>query len=197
MDLCRTYGFRYFRPGAHRGCPWNVWLGVHLLDAGPEDVVFRLDGDDFLPHENVLARIAEVYADPEVWMTYGNYEPFPENTGQTRASAFPKEIIEARSFRAFRENRFNHPMTFRRWLWDGMGREDFQRADGQWFDAASDLLAVIPLLEMSAPSHFRFLDETLYGYNAVNPLSECSVRAEAAKEVLDMFNRPVKPQAAR
>ena len=169
----------------------NLWDGIQIINTPPEGVIFILDGDDFLP-PGALKRIAEIYADPEVWLTYGNYEPYPHNTGQTKASAYPPEILNARSFRAERMVKFNHPLTFRRHLWDHLEPADLQDDHGKWFLVGSDFVIMMPLLEMAAPTHLRFLDETLYRYNAVNPLSDVFTELPAVEESRVILNRPKK-----
>lgn len=42
------------------------------------DVICKLDGDDYLPHQNVLARIAKEYEDPEVDATHGSFLIVPQ-----------------------------------------------------------------------------------------------------------------------
>ena len=36
-----------------------------------------MDGDDCVAHENVLAYINNVYQNPDVWLTYGQFAIFP------------------------------------------------------------------------------------------------------------------------
>src|SRR5690349_4960588 len=91
--------WRYVRNEQNMKCPYNLRMGIDLLAPGSDDVIFLLDGDDFLPHEGVFSRYAEVYEDPHIWLTYGNYEPYPHNTGQVLAHAYPRQVIQQRSFR--------------------------------------------------------------------------------------------------
>lgn len=189
--------YRYHRNDENRKCPYNLRLGIDLLGPGPDDVIFLLDGDDFLPHGQVLSRIAEVYEDQATWLTYGNYVPYPENTGQTLATAFPPEVIEARSFRTHPTTCFNHPLTFRKFLWDEVSDADLQNDAGEWFRGGYDWVIMAPMLEMAAPDHFRFLDEVLYCYNAVNPASDALVHEHLVAESRQVHGRRMKPRLAR
>lgn len=193
--LCDELGWGYHRNPKNRKCPYNLRFGIDLLSPGPEDVIFLLDGDDFLP-QRALSRIIDVYTDPEVWLTYGNYQPHPRNTGQTLAYAYPSEVIRARSFRTASAC-FNHPLTFRKFLWDEITDEDLQTSDGRWFTGGYDMVIMSPMLEMSAPGHYRFLDETLYCYNAVNPLSDATINVRLVEESREMMRRPKKPRLVR
>src|SRR4029079_6311537 len=111
------------------------------------------------------------YEDKDVWLTYGNYEPFPSNTGQSKATAYPPEVIAERSFRSAAMC-FNHPLTFRQHLWARLAKTDLQHSNGQWFRSGYDMVIMMALLELAANGHFRFIDEILYAYTAINPLSE-------------------------
>lgn len=155
----------------NRKMPHNLRLGIDLLDPEPDDVIFILDGDDFLP-EDSFAIIARYYEDPSLWLTYGSYEPWPMNTGQAPAAPYPDAQWQARDFRG-KPALYNHPLTFRYKLWRELSDADLQDNSGKWFRAQYDQVIMTPLLEMAAPDHARFLRETLYRYNAINPQSEC------------------------
>lgn len=189
---CAEQGWMFLRNAVNAKCPKNLFTGIPLLETPPDGVIFLLDGDDFLPHNGVFGRIAEAYADPEIWFTYGNYAPHPHDTGQTPASAYPPEIIEARSFRANPAGRFNHPLTFRRHLFDRLTPADAQFADGRWMFTGYDLILCMPFLEMTAPRHYQFIDEVLYCYNAVNPMSESVCMPQEVDASREVLSRPMK-----
>lgn len=194
LGLCEQYDFRYVRNRVNRKCPYNLRLGINMLEPEPEDVIFLLDGDDFLP-VHALHRISEVYEDPDVWLTYGNYQPHPHDTGQQLAYAYPPEVIANRTFRTYVDC-FNHPLTFRKFLWDGVTDEDMQNREGAWFTGAYDKVIITPMLEM-AGDRFRFINETLYFYNAVNPASESHAEVSRIVESREMIQRPIKPRLER
>lgn len=194
--LCERYGYGYHRNETNLKCPRNLRIGIEMLAPEPEDVIFLLDGDDFLPGERVLSRITEVYEDPDVWLTYGNYRPHPRNTGQVLAYAYPDEIIANRGFRTYNAC-FNHPLTFRKFLWDQITDADMKTKKGDWFTGGYDMVIMSPMLEMSAPEHFRFLDETLYVYNAINPISDATVNVGLVEESREMMRRPKKARLVR
>jgi len=189
LQQCQNRGFSYLRNAKNEKCPYNLWLGVKVLDPEPEDVIFLLDGDDFLPGPETFQRIAEVYSDPDVWLTYGNYEPHPVNTGQVPASSYDSAIIRNRDFRKS-GNFFNHPITFRRFLFDEIRDEDLKTKDGRWFRGGYDFAIMMPMLEMCGQKHYRFLDEVLYIYNAVNPISDSHVNVKLINETDQLRARP-------
>jgi len=195
MQQCRNRGFQFLRNRENLKCPYNIWMGVKVLNPNPEDVVFLLDGDDFLPHENVLERFAEIYANPKIWLTYGNYMPFPKNTGQTLASSYPPEVYRTRGYRQSGIH-FNHPLTFRRFLFDEIKEDDLKTNDGEWFRGGYDFAIMTPMLEM-AHANYRFLDETLYMYNAVNPISDSQINIGLINETEQLRSRPMKEMLER
>lgn len=190
-EVCERYGFSYHRNERNMKCPYNLRLGIDMLAPKEEDVIFLLDGDDFLPHPKVFSRFAEVYSDPDVWLTYGNYQPHPRNTGQNLAYAYPRQVVKDRSFRTAAAC-FNHPLTFRKFLWDEVTDADMQTNNGRWFTGGYDMVIMSPMLEMCGEKHYKFLNETLYMYNAVNPISDATVNVRLVEESRQMMRRPKK-----
>lgn len=169
-----------FHNSENRKCPANLVRGISFFNPAPEEIIVLVDGDDFLPHPGVLTRVAEAYENPDVWLTYGNYEPWPENTGQVKAEAYSKEEIEQRDFRT--RILFNHLITFKMFLWSEIPLSAFRYDDGKWLDVGYDRSIMFPMLEMAGERHL-FIDENLYTYNAVNSLSDVHVRLQAAQVV--------------
>ncbi|HSX37971.1 MAG TPA: glycosyltransferase family A protein [Chlamydiales bacterium] len=63
-----------------------------------EEIIVVLNGEDYLAHEWVLARLNQYYADPDLWLTYGNsleyptYQPSSSPCFHTFYAALFKEI---------------------------------------------------------------------------------------------------------
>jgi hypothetical protein len=145
------------------------------------------------------ARIEEAYQDPDVWFCYGRYNPHPHNTGQVDSRPYPPEWIDdaANGRLRYEENLANHPITFRYFLFCGLTEADMQDDRGRWFRAGYDRLMFIPMLEM-ARHHHQFVDEVLYLYNAVNPISDTFANlADAQAAHLAVAHRPPKPPLER
>lgn len=163
-------GWRFVRNEVNVGKALNLWNGIASFGDDPEQVVLILDGDDFLaPH--ALRRIAQIYEDPAVWVSYGQYTPWPENTGQVLASAYPDHVLAARSFRNC-EIHFNHPLSFRKKVWDHLSPADLQDANGAWFPGGADFVVMVPLMELAGREHLYFNEHVIYHYNAINPLAD-------------------------
>jgi glycosyltransferase involved in cell wall biosynthesis len=195
LSLCRDLGYTYLRNGRNLRAPRNMWMAIRLIEPDPDDVVFLIETDDFLPHGGVFSRIMEVYEDPSVWMTYGSHEFHPGNEDYNGASAYPEDVIASRSFRTSPVSRFGHPITFRQRAWSCIEKADLKRDNGDWFKGSCDYITVIPMLEFCAPSHFRYLSEVLYSYNVDRPDSDSRVNSGSEPEWPEVFSRPKKASA--
>ena len=128
-----------------------------------------LDGDDWLAHRGVLARLDEIYTGTNCWMTYGQYRSWPDNLiGLSKEIS--SEIIEANSFRK-NEWCSSHLRSFYAGLFKLIRKEDLLAPDGSFYQMAWDQAIMFPLLEMSG-HRAKFNSEVLYIYNAANPISD-------------------------
>jgi hypothetical protein len=145
----------------------NIDRAVRSCD--PNEVVVLVDGDDFLPHRNVLARLNTIYQDPDVWVTWGQFIRFPQG-GEGFCAPIPSEVVSAN---AFRDYRFvsSHLRTFRAGLYHRIHLTDLKDSGGQFFTTAGDCAQMFPLHEMAGPRG-RFVPEILYEYNRENPLND-------------------------
>ncbi|MES2122084.1 MAG: glycosyltransferase family A protein [Chlamydiota bacterium] len=155
----------------------NIYKSVWLCN--PYDLVVTVDGDDWLPHENVLAFLNETYSDPHVWMTYGQYKVFPtEAVGG--AEPIPQEVI---SLNCFREYPWvsTHLRTFYAGLFQKIEKEDFLY-NNAFFPVTWDLAFMFPMLEM-AGTHSKFVPDILYIYNVATPISDNKLHRELIQEM--------------
>lgn len=144
----------------------NIYKGIWLCS--PHEIVANLDGDDWFPHENVLSKLNEVYSDPDVWVTYGQFVYYPTGDPGWAAQVEP-EVIEQN---AFRDHNWTTTAlrTFYAGLFHKINIEDLLYQGG-FFPMAGDLAYMWPILEM-AGTHSRFISDVLYVYNKVTPLND-------------------------
>jgi hypothetical protein len=136
---------------------WNMHQVIK--DLKKMDVVVCLDGDDWFKHNYVLDTLDKVYCDPNVWLTYGQFEFSDGRPGF--AEPYPSTNYRKEAWRA------THLKTFRAGLFQKIKQQDLIY-DGKWYDRAQDLAMMLPMLEMAGPEHIRFIDEILYVYNYGN-----------------------------
>jgi glycosyltransferase involved in cell wall biosynthesis len=134
----------------------------------PHEIVVQLDGDDWLAHENVLSHLNQAYADPDVWVTYGQFTFYLYDSLGWCAEV-PKEIIEKNAFREYPWVT-SHLRTFYAGLFQKIKTIDLLH-DGKFYPMAGDLAFMFPILEM-AGTHSRFIPEVLYIYNFVTPIND-------------------------
>lgn len=149
------YALRNFYDATHQYCR-------------PDQIIVTLDGDDFLKDQQVLRYLNQVYADPQVWLTYGSYEFFPARPDLTPgARPYTPKTIRAGTFRkaGFRAT---HLRTYYAGLFHKIRLADFKDRTGAWYLICPDLAIMYPLLEM-AGSHSKFIEQVLYIYNVSNP----------------------------
>lgn len=136
---------------------------VRAVEGCPdEEIVVVLEGEDWLAHEWVLQRLNAYYADPDLWLTYGQSREFPTFA---LGSALP--VPEAAwKEKGFRGQPFapGHLRTFYAGLFKKIKESDLIY-QGKFLPACSDLAYMLPMLEM-AKDHFQCIPETLYIANA-------------------------------
>ena len=145
----------------------NIDRAVRSCD--PNAIIVLVDGDDFLAHPEVLTRLNVIYQDPDVWVTWGQFTRFPQDSAGFCAP-IPSEIVSAN---AFRDYPFvsSHLRTFYAGLYQRIRPVDLQDSAGRFFTTAGDVAQMWALHEMAGP-HGRFVDEVLYQYNRANPLND-------------------------
>lgn len=195
---CTANGWTLITNTVNMKAPYTIKQGIAASGADPDDIIFLLDGDDFLV-PGAPNYIKQVYFEhPQLWLTYGSYQPYPNWTTEPHPSEYPTLVRWGRDFRND-VCRFNHPITFRRFLFDALADTDLQQDNGQWFQDGYDQVIMMPMLEMAGPDHYAFLTEILYYYNAENPLSESKLIAQ--KEMFphseQVRSRPKKAQLIR
>jgi hypothetical protein len=139
-----------------KGATRNYWEMISECD--PDDIIVMLDGDDELAHDHVLAMIESVYADPEVWLTYGSFvHALDGKPGNVRS--YLGENYRASPWRG------SHLKTFRAWLAQKLTEHDLKLPGGEW-NRVSDLTLMLPMLEMAGQAHSKFINDVLCKYHS-------------------------------
>lgn len=152
----------------NKGSLKNLYQAIHSCN--DQEIVVRVDGDDQLAQPFVLKKLNKVYADPSIWMTYGNYLDYPTYKQKPQlCQKFPKSVLRTHRFRQYKWVTA-HLHTFYAGLFKKISPKHLSR-DGEFFPVAGDVAFILPMLEMAA-GHFHFIEEVLYLYNRTNPLSD-------------------------
>ena len=169
----------------HLGPMANFYHPIHALD--DHVIVINIDGDDWLPHENVFSFINKIYADKNIWLTYGQYKEFPSGAiGFCRG--FPKQIIQSNSYRTY-QLPVSHLRTYYAWLFKKIKKEDLMYK-GDFVQATCDKVLMAPMIEMCG-GRFMCVQDILYIYNTVNPIAETRINGILQGEIRDhLFKLP-------
>lgn len=188
--ICDKYGFKYHRNEENMKCPYNLRLGIEMINPDPDDIIILLDGDDYMHPDGIATTLRYYLANSDIWMTYGQYEPKPYNTGQTLALPYPKHVVENNAYRGYMHC-FNHSISFKKHLWDQIEDADLQNIYGDWFERAYDSIIMHPMLEMCGPDHYQYIPHTIYYYNSIGDDPD-SAKADGNDPTLQILHRPKK-----
>lgn len=155
----------------------NIYHAVHSY-CDDMTIVVTFDGDDWAPHENVLSVVNKAYADPDVWLTYGQFVEYPWKS-KPYCAEFPAEIIQENKFREYRWEA-SHLRTFRGFLFKAIQYEDLIY-NGKFYQVTWDMAMMYPMLEMAGERH-KYIEDILYVYNTINPISDCKIYTDEQNE---------------
>ena len=157
----------------------NTVNAINMAKPNDEDIIVNIDGDDWLIDEKVFEKVANIYNEKQILMTYGNYKMYPsEKLGH--CSVYPDRVIENNLYRkdAWRAS---HLRTYKYKLWKNVKEEDLKQQDGTWIFPCADQAYMLPMLEMSGGRFHCFL-EPLYIYNRETALNADKVKGRQQKQ---------------
>ena len=148
-----------------------------------EDIIIEVDADDWLMHPFVFQYLDQVYQNPDIWMTYGQYIEYPsgklgghyqlhldddvDKTNNYRNSIFP----------------YSHLKTYKFHLIDRVQKESvIDPRTGKYFNAAADFAMCMPMVEMAGKNRIHRVDEPIYVYNLANENSESTTLLDNQKQ---------------
>ena len=132
-----------------------------------EDIIVKVDGDDWLTHENALKILASYYEDSNTWMTYGSLVTSSGKRG-VNAKPVPKDFD-------FRRGPWvmSHLRSFKYFLWKNILIEDLiSNETNDFYETSEDCAIMKPMAEMAGWEHIKYIPEMLYTYNMKNPLRD-------------------------
>ena len=152
--------------------PFNKGKMEYMFEAVRQAVdntiIVVLDGDDWLANNKVLQKLNAVYESGAVWMTNGSYREDPTNIiikPGINESYWDGNI-------RLKKWEFSHLGTFRKELFCKIKRKDLMNKKLEFWSTTSDQAMMWPMAEMAGPEHFRSIEDVLYIYNRLNPLSD-------------------------
>ncbi len=142
------------------------------------DVMIEVDGDDWLPDNEVFTRINNIYSDDDIWIANGR---FIYSSGEIGFATEQKNI------ESIRNNTFtaSHIRTWRAFLWRKIKVSDLKDNNGIYWQVAGDLSFMYPMLEMATNKHYKFMTDINYVYNETNPLNDHKVSMSKVNEIVN------------
>jgi len=166
-DYASRNGWATYYHDTKQGRLPNLIQALDSLECAEDDVAMYINGNDWLFSPSVFERLARIYEEEDVWLTYGQYIRYPpEQRGYTRAPS-PKTFRRSRYRKT--EWLYEQLLTFKSFLWNGIKDKDLRGPNGQYYGAAWNMAFTLPMLEM-ARQHIRHIAEVLYVCNDENPL---------------------------
>lgn len=148
-----------------KGALANIYASIHSCKN--HELIVLVDGDDWLYNANALAKVNCVYADPNIWMTYGQWQAYPDNrVGDCKEIPF---LVKDNNVYREWDWATSHLRTFYAGLFHLIKIEDLYYHD-DFFPMSADLAVMYPLFEMAA-ERAQFISKILYIYNDANPIS--------------------------
>lgn len=144
----------------------NQYTAIHACK--DNEIIIILDGDDWFAHDNVLSYLNELYQDPNVWLTYGQFKELSDGS-LGYCQKIPDSAINNGKVRSYTPWVFGHARTFYAGLFKLIQKEDLFY-NNKFFPMAADVATMIPMAEM-AGQRIRFVPEVLYIHNDFNPLN--------------------------
>ena len=143
-------------------------------------IIVSLDGDDWLPHNNILNILNDIYLSTQCLMTYGNYIEFPHRNIKW---AWKKKTVE--ELNNIRQNSLSHLRTWRRELFLNIDIEDL-KMDLKFPKMAGDVSVLLYMVEMY-PEKCQYINNIMYVYNKTNILSDNNIDEKLQIDTAEYF----------
>lgn len=154
------------RNSQNEGMVFNHYFMANLCM--PCEIVVSLDGDDSFYCDDALSRINRAYMDPNVWVTYGQFEETGSIYCHKPTAVFKHKlhphIIRRTPFM------FMQPRTYYAGLFHLIPSSHLKLGD-KFFPIAGDVAIMTFLIDM-ARDHTFFIPDIIYSYNNENPIND-------------------------
>jgi hypothetical protein len=158
------------------------YIGFHLTF--DDEILVLLDGDDWLYNQDVLTKLSQIYIKMNVWMTYGSYYIYDQETLWVKKSMNVKYNRVLHCTRNYPENIIADQYRNHDWicghLRTGYSKifkqihvKDLLSPDGFFLSYSTDFAEMIPCLEMSVNCHCHYhcnMLEPMCVYNKYNSM---------------------------
>lgn len=156
-----------------------------------EDIIVEVDADDWLMHPFVFNYLNEVYKNPDIWMTYGQYIEYP--SGKVGGHYYLHLDDRVDNLNAYRQAVFpySHLKTYKAWLMDKVPQEYLINPEtGKYWSITADFAMCMPMVEMAGKKRIHRIDEPIYVYNTADDAdNESKSRLHEQKRVEQLIRQ--------
>ena len=150
--------------------------------APSQSIVLELNGDDWLPDDQVFKFLNKVYNNDKVWMTYNTFK-FADGKIFRSLKPYSRKTIKQNKYRDKIRWTSSHLHTFRKELFLNIDEERFiDPATGQYWGSADDQAIYLCMLEL-AGKHARHIYRITYVYNFHEMCEERIAKKEGLERV--------------
>lgn len=175
--------FTVIRNEINQGAGYNYVTTIKQQQ--PNDVVFMLDGDDWLVNRSdVFDYYNKLHKDHD--FTYGSCWSVVDDIPLI-SQPYPPEI---RQNKAYKDHKFNwnipytHLRTLKaKFIIDSLD-SNFKDADGNWFKAGNDLPIFYTTIEQADPNRVYCVSDIVTNYNDASPLNDYKVNREEQDQTI-------------
>jgi len=150
-----------------------------------EDICIEVDGDDWLPDNEVFDRVIKTYNSGDIWLSNGSFLYHDGRLG----FASPHTTFENIRYQPFT---LTHLRTWKSFLWKKIKVDDLKDENGNYWSVAGDVAFMFPMVEMCGSDHYKFMPEINYIYNEGNPINDHKVNMDKVSNVVNKI-RSYKP----
>lgn len=156
----------------------------------PEDIIVEVDADDWLLHSFVMQYLNEIYQDPNIWMSYGQYVQYP--SGET-GGHFYLHLTEDGTIR-HTPFAYSHLKTYKAWLLDKVPQEYLiNPKTKKYWNITADFAMCMPMVEMAGRDRIYRVDAPIYVYNNSDGADNESARRLKEQKEVEQILRQLKP----
>lgn len=193
--FCAKYGWTPLFQPKRLGPLHSRVVGIRHFNCDPDEILFLIDGDDWLYDNFVFEKVAAIYETGRYDLTYGQHLEYPRYRlggvpPLTASVPIRRKVVRERSFRKTPLSAF-HPWTFRHFLWASIEDADLRAEGGEYFKAGTDFAFIFPLLEMVG-DRFCPISDLLYVHNRDNIINESKV-IPLSQGVIEVYIRLKEP----
>jgi glycosyltransferase involved in cell wall biosynthesis len=142
----------------------NFLDAAKLLDPSDKNIMIMIDADDRLASSTIFSTIASKYVkNSKLLFTYGSVKNCPSAPTRDDSHPYTKEELQVGIRKV--HWRPSHLRTFKYDLLKRIKDEDLRDSSGNYFNSASDIAFVLPMIEMAGFDRIEFISEIIYIYN--------------------------------